>query len=136
MSELWDPTGPYSCIPVYGADHTSYERFLPNNPDWLRGVAVVTETTTDEQLDLWHRLGTRGTRLNMLSPGALEAASTVIAKVKPLGWHVQLFVPLAEAPQLLTQVADQGVTVVVDHFGHGQPDALLASAGYAEFCFR
>src|SRR5690606_6633877 len=55
----------------------------------------------------------------------------VIEKIKPLGWHVQLFVPLAQEPHLLTQVADQGVAVVVDHFGHGQPNELVASPGHA-----
>lgn len=116
---------------VYGADHTSYERFLIDNADWLRGVAVVGDSTTEAQIERWHGMGTRGTRLNMLTPGALTAAASVIAKVKPKGWHVQLFVPLAEEPRLLAQVADQGVTVVVDHFGHSAPEVLLVSAGFA-----
>ncbi|MBO1113034.1 amidohydrolase family protein [Bordetella petrii] len=117
---------------VYGADHASYEALLAEHAAWLRGVAVAYAHTPDEDIARWHRLGTRGTRVNVLFQGGPTQADidSIIDKISPHGWHVQLFGDLSRVPDLAPRIAGR-VPVVVDHIGHGQPGQLIGSAGFA-----
>ena len=118
---------------VYGPDHSSYEVFLAENQDWLRGVAVAPASVDDESIQRWHELGTRGTRVNRaFANGPTDQdISLLIEKIKPFNWHIQLFAPLTEEPGLLQRIADQGAMIVVDHLGFTPAETLLASAEFA-----
>jgi 2-pyrone-4,6-dicarboxylate lactonase len=120
---------------VYGANHASFEDALRSDGDWLRGVAVTypdERVTSDAQLERWHRLGTRGTRINRLFPEAPADAETIVRRVKPLGWHVQLLIDLVDDIDLVKRIAATGVPVVVDHLGNHDPDALVRSTAFAD----
>lgn len=120
---------------VYGADHSSFEDALASDGDWLRGVAVVypdERVTTDAQIERWNRLGTRGTRINRLFPDAPTDAETIMQRVKPFGWHVQVLIDLVEDIDLVKRIAATGVQVVVDHLGNHDPDELVRSAAFAD----
>jgi predicted TIM-barrel fold metal-dependent hydrolase len=120
---------------VYGADHASFEDALAAHGDWLRGVAVVypdVAVTSDAQIARWHRLGACGTRINRLFPGAPDGIASIIDRVKPFGWHVQVLVDLAEDLGVVKQIAASGMQVVIDHFGHHPADELLRSAAFAD----
>jgi 2-pyrone-4,6-dicarboxylate lactonase len=120
---------------VYGADHSSFEDALATDGDWLRGVAVVypdAAVTSDAQIARWHKLGACGTRINRLFPGAPDDIDSVIDRVKPFGWHIQVLVDLVEDLGVVKQIAASGMPVVVDHFGHHPVDELLRSAAFAD----
>ena len=121
---------------VYGSDHTSYEKLMAENAAWMRGVVVASADTDDKDLERWDQLGTRGTRINMLyaSAPSLQEVDTIIDKVKPLGWHIQLITDLVHDNTLVSHIADRGVPVVVDHLGHGTPGELIKSPGFANLC--
>ena len=118
---------------VFGADHRYMEDSLRAHGDCLRAVAVVFAETTDAQLAHWHALGVRGSRVNTLFAGGADPAqrAQTIARIAPLGWHVQLLIDVAAQPDMADSVADKGVPVVIDHLGHHPPGALLKSAGFA-----
>lgn len=120
---------------VFGADHRSFEATLAAHGDWLRGVAVVfaeTSVTSDADIERWHALGARGTRLNLLFPNGPLArdAPEIAARVRPLGWHLQLLVDVAATPEAVPRAAELGLPVVVDHLGHHPAAELLRSAGF------
>ena len=117
---------------VYGPDHRSYEALLGDNPGWLRGVAVVYSDTPDEDIARWHQLGTRGTRVNVLFENGPTRAQidTIIDKVKPYGWHIQLFGDLIQVSEIALHIVKRGLAVVVDHLGHGEPLQLIHSKGF------
>lgn len=118
---------------VYGADHASYEALLAENDSWLRGVAVAYPGSTDTEIERWNRLGTKGTRVNVLFAGGPSRSDidTLIDKVKPYGWHVQLFADLTEVADLAGHVVDRGLPVVIDHIGHAEPEQLIKSPGFS-----
>lgn len=101
------------------------------NRDWLRGVAVIPANIDEASLECWHALGTKGTRINRAFPNGPsdQDVDTIIQKIKPFGWHIQIFVNLIQDAALLKRVTDQGVPVVVDHMGLAGAQALLPSAG-------
>jgi len=121
---------------VFGSDHLSFEALLSAHSDWLRGVAVVFPQTSEEQIARWHGLGARGSRINALNAGGpgLGAMRSLVDKIRPQGWHLQLLIDLQHAPDLPEQVADLGVQVVVDHMGHHPAPELLQSPGFVRLC--
>jgi predicted TIM-barrel fold metal-dependent hydrolase len=118
---------------VYGRDHSSFEAVLTASRGWMRGVAVVYPDTPTRDIERWHSLGARGTRCNALFEGgaALHELPIVVERVRGLGWHLQLLIDVDRDPQAILRLADLGVPLVVDHFGHVSADRALASRGFA-----
>jgi predicted TIM-barrel fold metal-dependent hydrolase len=117
----------------FGADHRSFEEVLTLHGDRMRGVAVVSASTTEDDIARWHRLGARGTRLTPVFHGSPHGGTVedIVAKIKPFGWHVQLLVDVVAQPDLAAKVHALGVEVVVDHLGHHDAPVLRQSAGFA-----
>jgi 2-pyrone-4,6-dicarboxylate lactonase len=118
---------------VYGRDHATFEATLAANRDWLRGVGVVYADTAESAIERWHELGCRGSRVNALFAGGagLDDLPSLADRIRPLGWHLQLLIDLAADPDRLARLADLGLPLVVDHFGHLPATDALQSDGFA-----
>lgn len=112
---------------VYGNDNTCLLNALRQlGPH--RGRAVVTFdpcTTSMSTLQEWHRIGVRGVRVNLQSVGktmdSAELESTLQRYadiIRPLGWVLQIYVPLATSIVLEDIVPKLRVKVCLDHFGY------------------
>ena len=104
---------------AYGKDNRCTLDALAQLGDCARGVAVVDETATDEELRRLTEAGVRGVRFHMLPGGALpwEILETVAAKAHDFGWHVQLQMDgryLHDRVALLERLPG---TLVIDHTG-------------------
>lgn len=74
----------------------------------------------------WHAAGVRAARLNLLSSGRPMPAGPELAALlrrhadvlRPLGWALQMYVPLALVDALEPLIPGLGVRVVIDHMGH------------------
>ncbi len=101
-----------------GTDSSYLLKHLKQNPDNLRGVAVVAPSAGCEQLANLHRLGVRGIRLNLAGQShdmATWQASPLWDAVLQLGWHVELHTDTGALPAVLAAVP-LNIPVVVDHF--------------------
>lgn len=118
---------------VYGSDHTLFVDMLREHADWLRGVAVVRADTPEKDIELWHRIGSRGSRVNALyAAGApLAEIEAIVRRIRPYGWHLQVCIDVDAQPQLLESIVDLGVPVVVDHIGHLPAERAAGSRGFA-----
>ncbi len=117
---------------VYGRDHSTFEDTLRVCAGWMRGVAVVYEDTPQEDIARWHDLGARGARCNALFSGgaSLSQMGAIADRVRDLGWHLQLLVDVGADPDIVSKIADFGLPVVVDHFGHLPAGGALQSKGF------
>lgn len=117
---------------VYGRDHSSFEHALAENTSWLRGVAVVYTDISDRQIQYWHQLGARGTRCNALFDGgaAMQDLPEIVARIKPLGWHLQVLIDVDKDPEMVIKMSRFGVPLVVDHYGHVPADRAINSKGF------
>lgn len=111
---------------IYGNDNScmldALRRIGPQN-----GRAVVAfdpKSITATTLDVWHRIGVRGVRINLQSVGQemdpVELKGTLQQYadiIRPYGWVLQLYVPLNTASVLEAVVPNLGVKVCLDHFG-------------------
>lgn len=128
IEHYWETFGPLGldrCVlvqpSVYGRDHSLLKRTLSNAmPGTMRGVAVIFEDTPDSEIEELHRLGVRGARCNALFKGgvSIDNLHSIADRVKGLGWHIQLLVNIDLDLHLVQSLAEKGMTVVVDHFGH------------------
>lgn len=124
----------------YGTDNRCTLDAVRSHPDRLRAVAVISGTESDADLERMHAGGVRGIRLNILSGGGPTAASfhdtitTIAGRIRPLGWHIQIYAPLDTIADNARLLSDVPVDIVLDHMGKpnaaagpGQPgfDTLL-----------
>ena len=110
-----------------GTDNTYLLAHLKQQPDTLRGVAVVSPSASFGQLEDLNGLGVRGIRLNLAGQShdmdAWSAAKPLWDAVLRLGWHVELHTEAGALPKVLSALP-QALTVVIDHFGKPEKASL------------
>ncbi len=118
---------------TYGTDNRPLRDALAGFGAQARGVAVIDENTSDDELRSLHGCGVRGIRLN-LSLGVANTAAQIAAlarRVAPLGWHLQLLAPADLLLQLAGVLEDLPVPVVFDHFARLAPSMAGSHAAHA-----
>ena len=109
---------------TYGADNRPMLAGLAELGTQGRGVAVISGNESTDELHTLHEQGVRGVRIN-LSLGVLHQVNDIekVAKcIAPLGWHLQLLMPLDQLAALGRQLLDLPVELVFDHFGRITPE--------------
>ena len=88
-----------------------------------RGVAVISGEESDEHLHAMHAQGVRGVRINLsLGQGPEASAIEVVAqRIAPLGWHLQLLMPVEQLLALAPVLQRLPVDLVFDHFARITP---------------
>ena len=103
-----------------------------------RGVAVIDQHTTDEELQAMHAAGVRGARANLETAGvsdpqaAADALNWTAKRVAPLGWHVQTFTNLNVIAAVHGAVQRLATPLVVDHIGRARAELGVEQKGFAE----
>ncbi len=122
---------------VYGSDNSCTLDGMRRLGERARGVAVIDETTSNVALDEMHRAGIRGVRVNLETAGetdpdaARRNLSAAVARVAPLGWHVQVYTRLSVIERLSEDVARLPVPIVFDHFGGATATGGVDQPGFA-----
>ena len=85
---------------TYGRDNRAMLDALGELGEAARGVVVVDDGVSDQELETLTARGVCGVRFHMLPGGALpwDLLETVAARVAPFGWHVQLQMNGHDAP--------------------------------------
>jgi len=123
---------------IYGADNSATLFGTAARGPTARGVAVIDDRTSERDLDAMGKAGIRGIRLNLATGGlndptvARPRFSAAVERMKPRGWHVQLFTSLAMISAIKDLVAAAPVPVVFDHFGGAQAALGVGQAGFAD----
>lgn len=105
-----------------------------------RGVAVVDDGISSEELLKLHEQGVRGLRLNMeaRAGGKLSAEESsnylkkVAGKISSLGWHLQIYTDLHEIAELSATITTLPVPVVIDHLGKLKAEEGVQQQGFSE----
>jgi predicted TIM-barrel fold metal-dependent hydrolase/predicted NBD/HSP70 family sugar kinase len=122
---------------VYGSDNSCTLDGMRRLGARARGVAVIDEATSNAALDEMHRAGIRGVRVNLATAGESDPAqarrnlAAAVARVAPLGWHVQVYTELSVIAALKDDVARLGVPIVFDHFGGAPAAGGTGQRGFA-----
>lgn len=121
---------------TYGTDNACTLDALAQLGESARGVAVVDQDVTDEELDRLAGQRVCGLRVNFVTPqswGATTAGmlDTLARKIERLGWHVQVFVNAGQLVGLEPVLRRLPVPLVIDHMALMDPADALESEAFA-----
>jgi predicted TIM-barrel fold metal-dependent hydrolase len=87
--------------------------------DRARAVVVVDDQVDAAALREMDRRGARGVRFNAVSGNGtpLDQLEALVARIAPLGWHLQLYTHAEELLALEPVLSRLAVPVVIDHMG-------------------
>ena len=115
----------------HGADNRALVDALRDARGLARGVATVTRSVTDEELEELDAAGVRGVRFNFVKRlvDALprDELAEIAERVGRLGWHVVIYFEAPDLAEFYDFFTSLPATVVVDHMG--RPDVTLDPAG-------
>jgi predicted TIM-barrel fold metal-dependent hydrolase len=105
----------------HGTDNSAMLDALEWSKGRWRGVAMVKKDVTDLELTTLHEAGVRGVRFNFVAHlgGApdLKNVQAVIARVTPLGWHIQLHLDAEDIETYRDFLKSLRVPFIIDHMG-------------------
>lgn len=117
---------------AYGTDNRRTLDAVAAYPDRLRAVVVIDGTESDAVLAEMHEKGARGVRLNLISAGGprgmtvAELLTRVGARIRPFGWHMQMYTDLDVVAENAAALSGLGVDIVLDHMA--KVDATIGAA--------
>lgn len=115
----------------YGTDNRCLVDALQQFGSDARGIAVIDDQTSDDELQMLHEAGVRGIRFNLSRPAGagIELLDRLAARIAPLGWHAQIHTLGAGYVALEASLAALPVPLVIDHLGRiPQPEGVQHEA--------
>jgi predicted TIM-barrel fold metal-dependent hydrolase len=108
----------------YGTDNRCLLDALHAAGPCARGVAMVSESCTDGELNAMHACGVRALRLDLFSRSNWPTADLIgyiersVRQTRAIGWHVQFYTPGWVVRDLLPFLAELDADFVIDHMGY------------------
>ena len=101
----------------------------------LRGTAIVPAGIDRYTLDRMAADGIVGIRLQLARREHLENFGSdeyrlLFRRVRDLGWHVHVAIEGPQLQEVLPPLLDSGMNVVIDHFGHPDPENPIGCRGF------
>ena len=121
----------------YGADNSCLLDTLADVGDRARGVVMIEPDISDAELERFHHRGVRAVRLDLFKRARepLAALTSYIeqmaARVQPLGWHLQFYVPGYVVRDLIPFFATLKIDFVIDHMGYMLEEDGLRSKDFS-----
>lgn len=108
---------------TYGTDNRPMRAALASFGESARGVAVIDEHIPETDLRALHAEGVRGVRLNLSlgTTGSANQIEALVARIAPMGWHLQLLAAPDALVALAPRLSELPVDVVFDHLGRIPP---------------
>jgi len=120
----------------YGIDNSAMLGAMKIAGPAFRGVAVIADTATAQELEAMHAAGVRGARLNIVDvregKGQLpiERIVSLANRIKPFGWHIEFLMHVDEFPDLDVTLGKLSVDVVFGHLGYVKTEKDAATPGF------
>ena len=119
----------------HGTDNAALVDALRRGGGRYGGVAMVDESSSDDDLAELHEAGVRGTRFNFVAHlgGApdLDRFHRIVDRVVPLGWHIVLHFDAHDLPTHRDLLDRMPCPYVIDHMAR-----VDAAAGIGQAPFR
>lgn len=121
----------------YGTDNSCLLDALAETGEAARGVVMIEEDTPHAQLEKMHAAGVRGLRLDLFKRAGQPLADIrayidrMAAKIAPLRWHLQFYVPGRVVRDLIDFLATLEIDYVIDHMGYMLEEDGLTDRDFA-----
>ena len=109
---------------AHGFDNSAILDAVERYPHRLRGVAIIDDSVSAEELRRWNRLGIRGLRFHLYygdnRPSykrgvGWDVFDNLRAHMMELGWHMQIWADWRALPGLEAKIREVPMPVVIDH---------------------
>lgn len=102
----------------------------------LRGTAILAPGTPRAEIDRLAAGGIVGLRLQLARMEPLpdfrdDGYQELFRHARDVGWHVQIAIEGPRLRPVLDTLLESGADVVIDHFGHPDPESPLSCDGFA-----
>jgi predicted TIM-barrel fold metal-dependent hydrolase len=120
----------------YGTNNSCMLDALAAAGPTARGVAMVGENSSDQELSDMHARGVRALRLDLFLRSDWPTADIIayieqsVRRTRPMGWHVQFYTPGWVVRDLLPFLGGLDATFVIDHMGYMLESDGLTSADF------
>ena len=115
----------------HGTDNSAMLAAIAGSNDTARGVAVVSPTISDAELQHLHAGGVRGVRFNFLKRLVDDTPHAVFERiaqrVQPLGWHIVVYFEAQDLATVAPLLGRLPGRIVIDHMG--RPDVTKGVDG-------
>ncbi len=108
----------------YGTDNRLTIDTLKKLGSRARGVVMVEEDVSDEDLDLYHAAGVRAIRLDLFARASWPREdihryiTRMLERTRPRGWHIQFYTPGYVVRDLVPFLGTLDDDFVIDHMGY------------------
>jgi predicted TIM-barrel fold metal-dependent hydrolase len=109
---------------AYGTDNRCMLDALSAAGTRARGIVMVGENCTDEELHAMHLRGVRALRLDLFLRSSWPTADIIayiersVRRTQAIGWHVQFYTPGWVVRDLLPFLGGLDADFVIDHMGY------------------
>src|SRR5437868_1423519 len=123
---------------IYGPDNAATLFGMAARGPTARGVAVIDDKTSENDLDLMGKAGIRGVRLNLATGGVNDPSiarprfTNAVERMNVRGWHVQIYTNMPMITAVKDLVMASPVPFVFDHFGGAQAALGVEQPGFAD----
>jgi 2-pyrone-4,6-dicarboxylate lactonase len=118
----------------HGRDNSAMVDAMEWSKGAWRGVAMVDASVADRELERLDTAGARGVRFNFVAHlgGAPDLAQVneVVARVAPLGWHVELHLDAHDIATYRDFLEKLPVPFIIDHMGRVEARLGLEQPAY------
>ena len=105
----------------HGTDNRAMVDALEASGGTCRGIAIVNDAITAEELAALDRTGVRGVRFNFVrrlkAAQPLDERRAIMRMMEPLGWHVVVYFEPEDLPGIEDFLREIPMPVVIDHMG-------------------
>ena len=121
---------------IYGTDNTVLLDAMARMGSRSRGVAVVPDNVSDDELERLHQAGIRGVRVNVVDVAeakgviAMAPLEKLASRIRRYGWHVEFLMHADHFPQLDRLFANFPVDIVLGHLGYMKTDKGITNDGF------
>lgn len=121
----------------YGTDNSCLLEALTEAGEAARGVVMIDEDAPYADLERMHAAGVRGLRLDLFKRAGQPLADIqayigrMAARIAPLGWHLQFYVPGRVVRDLIDFLAMLEIDYVIDHMGYMLEEDGLTEGDFA-----
>ncbi|MSP51090.1 MAG: 2-pyrone-4,6-dicarboxylate hydrolase [Alphaproteobacteria bacterium] len=107
---------------IYKSDNRAMLDALKQLKGRYRGIAIIDESTTDDELKMMHELGVRGVRFNFMrfyeSAPTVEFFNQVIKRINAYGWHVVVHGEAEDILHYESTFRKIPIPFIIDHIAH------------------
>jgi predicted TIM-barrel fold metal-dependent hydrolase len=105
----------------HGTDNRAALDAIARSNGRYRGVALIDDSFSDKDIEALHAGGMRGVRFSfarhLSGPPDFSRVKRIAERVRPLGWHLVLYLEAPDVVEHARTIAGFGMPVVIDHMG-------------------